>query len=213
MHRPVGESSRLDIYGGTGGNGGGGGVQGGGGGPGLGPSFGGVQFLIQNPQLGSSHALAANTGPLGPSQAMAGNSQLSAPEMGTTLLPHVSHPNTSSSYAEGYSESENYCRQLLGQKRGFPLFVPKPQVNLPAEYRRRGVAIGDVGRITPEGSFDFFFNIYLPAGHPINANIPEGFNPLPPYDPIDVSHYDFPPGNYVSSRTVTRTEVDSEFLE
>ncbi|KAJ7843054.1 hypothetical protein B0H14DRAFT_2265648, partial [Mycena olivaceomarginata] len=52
---------------------------------------------------------------------------------------------------------------LLHQKRGFPLYDPGPRQTLPQEYRNTGVAIGDVGRITPEGAFDFFFNIYLPA--------------------------------------------------
>ncbi|KAJ6544981.1 hypothetical protein DFH09DRAFT_927780, partial [Mycena vulgaris] len=76
----------------------------------------------------------------------------------------------------------SYCSQLLRRGRGFPLYVPGPQRNLPPEYRRKGVAIGDVGRVTPEGIFDFFFNIYLPADHPINANaVPEGFSPLTTY--------------------------------
>ncbi|KAJ7843698.1 caspase domain-containing protein, partial [Mycena leptocephala] len=48
------------------------------------------------------------------------------------------------------------------------------------------VAIGDVGKVTPDGNFDFFFNIYLPADHPIDANVPEGFAPLSPYDPITI---------------------------
>ncbi|KAJ7686067.1 hypothetical protein B0H17DRAFT_907284, partial [Mycena rosella] len=80
-----------------------------------------------------------------------------------------------------------YCSQLLRQGRGFPLYVPGPQRNLPQEYRRKGVSIGDVGRVTPEGIFDFFFNIYLPAEHPINANdVPENFYPLTQYFPRDV---------------------------
>ncbi|KAF8176635.1 hypothetical protein K438DRAFT_1607218, partial [Mycena galopus ATCC 62051] len=103
-----------------------------------------------------------------------------------------------------------YCSQLLRQGRGFPLYVPGPQVNLPGEYRRRGVAIGDVGRVTTEGCFDFFFNIYLPANHPINANIPEDFVPLSPYRPIDVYHYHFDPGNYVSSPSVSG--INGEFV-
>ncbi|KAF8133086.1 hypothetical protein K438DRAFT_2128964, partial [Mycena galopus ATCC 62051] len=100
-----------------------------------------------------------------------------------------------------YSESGNYTEQLLGRGRGFPLYVPKPQRNLPAEYRRKGVAIGDVGTITPEGIFDFFFNIFLPPDDPINANAPEGFVPLAPYHPIDVIHNDIDPGDYVSPET------------
>ncbi|KAJ7807128.1 hypothetical protein B0H14DRAFT_2179246, partial [Mycena olivaceomarginata] len=76
-------------------------------------------------------------------------------------------------------ESDIYCIKLLRKKRGFPLYDPEPRRTLPLEYRRKGIEIGDVGRITPEGSFDFFFNIYLPADHPINNNdIPEGFSPL-----------------------------------
>ncbi|KAJ7639556.1 hypothetical protein FB45DRAFT_1024282 [Roridomyces roridus] len=69
-----------------------------------------------------------------------------------------------------YSDSASYCNQLLRRGRGFPLYIPAPRGNLPPEYGARGVSIGDVGRVTPEGVFDFFFNIYLPADHPINAN-------------------------------------------
>ncbi|KAJ6512758.1 hypothetical protein C8R45DRAFT_326727 [Mycena sanguinolenta] len=127
---------------------------------------------------------------------------------GLPHAPQMPAPNTISLHDSVYSESATYCSQLLRRGRGFPLYVPGPQVNLPAEYRRRGVAIGDVGRITPEGSFDFFFNIYLPANHPINANIPGDFVPLSPYDPVDVSHYDFIPGNHVASATVTKINSD-----
>ncbi|KAJ7919012.1 hypothetical protein B0H13DRAFT_1543482, partial [Mycena leptocephala] len=115
-----------------------------------------------------------------------------------------------------YAESELYCSQLLHRKRGFPLYVPGPQRNLPAEYQRKGVSIGDVGRVTPEGIFDFFFNIYLPAHHPINANdVPEDFSPLTPYAQKDVVHLDFDPGNYVSSSSIHAWDPDAlldEFL-
>ncbi|KAJ6624711.1 hypothetical protein B0H10DRAFT_1750886, partial [Mycena sp. CBHHK59/15] len=67
-----------------------------------------------------------------------------------------------------HTYNEIYSSQLLRQGRGFPLYVPEPQRNLPEEYQTRGISIGDVGRVTPEGIFDFFFNIYLPAHHPIN---------------------------------------------
>ncbi|KAF7374410.1 Pleiotropic drug resistance ABC transporter protein [Mycena sanguinolenta] len=212
MQRLVGESSSIGIYGGAGGNGGGGGVQGGPGGPGLGPSVGGVQFVIQNlPTLDNAQQLAANAGLPGPSQAVAASSRLSAPGTGTAQSPHASPQHTSSSQVAIYSESRNYCSHLLRQGRGFPLYVPGPKVNLPPEYRRRGIAIGDVGRVNSEGSFDFFFNIYLPANHPINAYAPEDFVPLSPYDPIDVYHHEFEPGDFVSSPSVT--EISSEFPE
>ncbi|KAJ6467932.1 hypothetical protein DFH09DRAFT_508310 [Mycena vulgaris] len=67
---------------------------------------------------------------------------------------------------DAYSDSGGYCSQLLRRGRGFPLYVPGPQRNLPREYQRQGVTIGDVGRVTPEGIFDFFFNIYLDGDDP-----------------------------------------------
>ncbi|KAJ7745681.1 hypothetical protein B0H16DRAFT_970495 [Mycena metata] len=101
------------------------------------------------------------------------------------------------------SNSANYCGHLLRQGRGFPLYIPGPQRNLPKEYRKNGVMIGDVGRITPEGVFDFFFNIYLDADHPVHANfVPEDFRPLQHYIPRDIVHLDFDPGNYVASAFV-----------
>ncbi|KAJ7108633.1 hypothetical protein C8R44DRAFT_294403 [Mycena epipterygia] len=101
------------------------------------------------------------------------------------------------------TESGNYCSQLLLEGRGFPLYVPGPQANLPAEYRRTGVAIGDVGRVTPRGTFDFFFNIFLPADHAVNANgVPEDFCPLPLYKPQNVTHLEYDPGTYVSTPSV-----------
>ncbi|KAJ7471491.1 hypothetical protein B0H11DRAFT_2040246 [Mycena galericulata] len=106
-----------------------------------------------------------------------------------------------------YSESEIYCSQLLRQKRGFPLYVPGPQRTLPQEYQRNGVRIGDVGRVTPEGAFDFFFNIYLPADHPINRNdVPEDFFPLTPYLPQDLVHLEYDPGDCVSAPLVQREQ-------
>ncbi|KAJ6480649.1 hypothetical protein DFH09DRAFT_857236, partial [Mycena vulgaris] len=91
--------------------------------------------------------------------------------------------------------------------RGFPLYVPGPQINLPAAYRRRGVAIGDVGRVTPQGIFDFFFNMYLPADHPINDNeVPEDFHPLPAYGSRDIIHSHYEPGEYVSTTSFPGSE-------
>ncbi|KAK7016370.1 hypothetical protein R3P38DRAFT_1404851 [Favolaschia claudopus] len=107
-----------------------------------------------------------------------------------------------------YSESQNYTSLLLRQGRGFPLYIPAPPVNLSAAYRRNGVAIGDVGRVTPEGSFDFFFNIYLPHGHTINANTPPDFEPLDIYESVDVVQHDYEPGNYVANPAVQETSSE-----
>ncbi|KAF7336939.1 WD40 containing domain protein [Mycena venus] len=98
-------------------------------------------------------------------------------------IPQMVVPSTASPQAVVYSESGNYSCQLLRQGRGFPLYVP------------RDVAIGDLGRLTPEGIFEVFFNIY-------NANLPEDLVPLSPYDPKDVVRHDFSAGNYVASASV-----------
>ncbi|KAM6503995.1 hypothetical protein JOM56_000938 [Amanita muscaria] len=72
---------------------------------------------------------------------------------------------------------------MLTHALGYPLYIPEPDHGLSREYRKRGVRIGDVGSITPEGAFDFLFNICLPAGHPINPpELPNGFEMLPTSD-------------------------------
>jgi hypothetical protein len=90
------------------------------------------------------------------------------------------------------------------------LYIPEPQ-SLPEEYRTRGASIGDVGSVTPEGAFDFLFNIYYPAAHPINANgVPDKFRPLRPiYRAQDTRRLDFHPGEYVSTPSVQEPDADS----
>ncbi|KAJ7227488.1 hypothetical protein GGX14DRAFT_315144, partial [Mycena pura] len=91
--------------------------------------------------------------------------------------------------------------------RGFPLYFPAPQTNLPQEYQRRGVAVGDVGRVAPEGFFDFIFNVYLPADHSINANgVPRDFSPLQCYEAKDLLRLDYAPGDHVSTPSVREHE-------
>jgi hypothetical protein len=104
------------------------------------------------------------------------------PSMRTILPPSISAP------VAAQDDIEVYVRCLLPKKRGFPLWVPKPHRNLPYEYRKKGVSIGDVGIVTSSGVFDFLFNICLPAHHPINGNlVPDNFRPLePPPNPLDI---------------------------
>ncbi|KAJ7289133.1 hypothetical protein C8J57DRAFT_426744 [Mycena rebaudengoi] len=118
--------------------------------------------------------------------------------------PNVANPEVPFLRAIGDmdTESDIYTSQLLRQGRGFPLYVPEPR-SFPEEYRTRGISMGDVGRVTSGGIFDFFFNIYLEADHPINANgVPKDFSPLPPYLAQDVFHLDWPPGDHVSTPSV-----------
>ncbi|KAF5312961.1 hypothetical protein D9619_002342 [Psilocybe cf. subviscida] len=71
---------------------------------------------------------------------------------------------------------------MITKNHGFPLWIPTPNTFLPPDYRYSGVSIGDVGVITPEGAFDFFFNIFADASDPIHANsrLPDIFSPLRP---------------------------------
>lgn len=71
----------------------------------------------------------------------------------------------------------------MPKRVGFPLWFPEPGRRLPVEYRMKGVSIGDVGLITPDGAFDYLFNICLPSDDPVNINrVPENFLPLEPWD-------------------------------
>ncbi|KAJ6506266.1 hypothetical protein C8R47DRAFT_112255 [Mycena vitilis] len=105
------------------------------------------------------------------------------------------------------TEGEIYRSQLRHLGRGLPLFVPEPPQYLPAEYRRNGVEIGDVGQITAEGIFEFLFNVYLPADHPINnGQVPEHFAPLERFPARDVVDLDYEPGCVVSTSSIKRVD-------
>ncbi len=59
------------------------------------------------------------------------------------------------------------------------MWIPGPAMNLPMDYRRRGIGIGDIGILYCAEGFKFLFNIFLPANDPINdGRVPEGFKPL-----------------------------------
>ncbi|KJA25511.1 hypothetical protein HYPSUDRAFT_134515, partial [Hypholoma sublateritium FD-334 SS-4] len=86
--------------------------------------------------------------------------------------------------------------------RGHPVWIPEPNSRLPDTYREKGTCIGDVGIITPEGGFDFLFNICLTAENPINAgNLPLGFAPISPsLDKRDIREFrEFQRGQYLAS--------------
>ncbi|KAF8439122.1 hypothetical protein L210DRAFT_2246452 [Boletus edulis BED1] len=79
-----------------------------------------------------------------------------------------------------YSPQDVYARHLVSQ-RGYPLWTPEPNMNLPDTYIREGLKIGDVGVVVPEdGSFDVFFNICLPPTHSLHreTGVPNNFTPI-----------------------------------
>ena len=107
-----------------------------------------------------------------------------------------------------------YSRLLAVKGRGFPLWIPGPSANLPIEYRRVGIAVGDVGILTKSGSFDFLFNICLPKNHPINqAGVPDGFYPLDDILRSDILRHDeFDAGSHVASTFVETVRYNNTLL-
>ncbi|KAJ7612343.1 hypothetical protein DFH06DRAFT_1484945 [Mycena polygramma] len=128
--------------------------------------------------------------------------------------PQRSTPPPLPANGESLSDIESYCSQLLREKRGFPLYIPHSQ-NVPPEYQEHGITIGDVGSVTQDGEFDFYFNIFLPADHPINAdNTPEDFSPMHPCNSKDIFHGNYGLGHHLSSSTIRKVVLDppaSEF--
>jgi hypothetical protein len=109
---------------------------------------------------------------------------------------------------ENFSQSQIYSNQLLRLQRGFPLYMPGPSE---AEYQTSGIQIGDVGMVTPEGLFECFFNIYLPADHSINQNnVPDDFHPLQKYNERDLHIIHRAPGNHVSTSSVHKIMYDTQ---
>lgn len=85
--------------------------------------------------------------------------------------------------------NETYTRGLFPKGHGYPLWDPEPDDNLWThlrEYWDKGVSIGDVGIITPHGTFDYLFNICLPADDPVNlGRTPPDFLPIT-LSPLDI---------------------------
>ncbi|KAF9548371.1 hypothetical protein CPC08DRAFT_597003, partial [Agrocybe pediades] len=97
---------------------------------------------------------------------------------------------------------EIYYRNLITKRRGSPLWIPEPD-NASPTYQEKGVSIGDVGRLTPWGSFEFFFNICYPSDHPINSEgVPEGFTPFDSSSLKIRRAQEYGPASYVASESI-----------
>ncbi|KAF8140643.1 hypothetical protein EV363DRAFT_1427031 [Boletus edulis] len=76
-----------------------------------------------------------------------------------------------------------YAHHIMNRvpDRGYPLYSPGPNPNLPDHYQRGGIYVGDVGFISDTGGFEFLFNQCLPCDHPFNHinGVPDGFNDIP----------------------------------
>lgn len=104
-----------------------------------------------------------------------------------------------------------YTRLLLPKKLGFPLWTPEPDDNLPDEYRNKGVSIGDVGIMKPDGDFDFLFNICVPSDHAINQRgVPLGFEDVSEIEPpLEISRRDgfHSLGTAIASNSMRKNDI------
>jgi len=138
---------------------------------------------------------------------------LFAPGSGGLVRPSNAETDIPPTVRTGY---DIYYYQLLAERRGSPIWIPGPDMNLPTEYRKEGTRIGDVGILYCSEGFGFLFNIFLPADHPINqGRVPPGFEPL------NLSKLEhelkkqvvFGPKSYLTSTSVTTSSnMDSSFV-
>ncbi|KAJ7592860.1 hypothetical protein C8J56DRAFT_483929 [Mycena floridula] len=107
------------------------------------------------------------------------------------------------------SDSDLYAKLLFPRRRGYPLWTPEPNRQLPHEYRSVGQRIGDVGVITPDGGFDFLFNICHQADHPIHVRgVPPNFVPINPDTlELDEIHPFHSPNTDITTQNIRKTDI------
>ena len=140
--------------------------------------------------------------------------EVHADELNRNALTPTQHDNyVSNTEVATRADHEIYYDQLLTKRRGSPLWIPGPGMQLPIKYRRQGISIGDVGIITESGGFDFLFNIFQPADHPINGRgVPESFSPLDPTQlEIETSRI-YGRNTYLTSSSVRTAGVNSSHV-
>jgi hypothetical protein len=104
-----------------------------------------------------------------------------------------------------------YSREMLALGVGYPLYMPSPSKSLPMAYRKKGIRVGDVGVITPNGAFNFLFNTCRQCEEPDGAinpvSLPEGFELLD----ADIDVYDKynPITHLLSSHVDALSSLDS----
>ncbi|KAF8998702.1 hypothetical protein BDQ17DRAFT_1428296 [Cyathus striatus] len=121
----------------------------------------------------------------------------------------ISSGTTTMSIIPGHERIYQRMQQLLralhalnGKERArIPTMVSYAQLISPNHLSRNGSHHRDVGLITPDGAFDFLFNVSLPRGHPVNPDdLYDGFETMPFFSERDIDHrVQFDEGSCLSS--------------
>ncbi|KAF5312321.1 hypothetical protein D9619_002402 [Psilocybe cf. subviscida] len=146
------------------------------------------------------------------------------PPGSVALAQTASGSTTASSRAHEYGPSGSprprrespdvYVDCLMTESRGYPLWIPSPNRSLPTLNRTLGVSVGDVGVLTLEGGFDFVFNIFYDATHPINAavGVPDTFIPFTPVPAAaDIQQFvEWNAGSFLADASIDRVDDDGD---
>ncbi|KAF9011206.1 hypothetical protein BDQ17DRAFT_871896 [Cyathus striatus] len=132
-----------------------------------------------------------------------------ADEMRISMIPssHIPGFRPSEALLKAPNDCEIYVKKMFPLRHGYPIWLPQPDLNLPIEYRRKGVSIGDVGYITPSGAFEFLFNIWT---LPRNAadGVMDGFHSDSPPELETSLRASHAPRDMISSISDIEWEVD-----
>ncbi|KAF5310136.1 hypothetical protein D9619_010570 [Psilocybe cf. subviscida] len=145
------------------------------------------------------------------------NATFTINQYGGIVADHPHAVSVAAEYDPSPRESPDvYVDHLLTKNRGYPLWIPSLSTTLPTLNRTLGVSLGDVGMLTPEGGFDFLFNILHDATHPINAvaGVPEGFVPFRQTKGSGhVEFVEWNAGSYLTSPSMVRVDDGSDRLK
>ncbi|KAJ7673119.1 hypothetical protein DFH06DRAFT_1081948 [Mycena polygramma] len=105
----------------------------------------------------------------------------------------------------GLSDANLYVILMLMRRKGYPMWCPSPNLaqQIPIAHRKNGISLGDVGLITPDGGFDFLFNVFADRNDPLNGegkNVPDGFTPCSWSRATRKTR--MPPGSTISTRSI-----------
>ncbi len=113
----------------------------------------------------------------------------------------------------GNVTDEIYVRSLLGTGNGMPLSDPRGDSSSPQSHLKNGAFLGDVGYISHNGHFQFAFNIFSAADHPLHEyGVPPTFSPALPgisKDDSTVIRSYHPPGTVIVSPGITVTQASN----